>query len=503
MKKSIQKVISATMLFCAISTANNSYAQASSWQWADPVNGTGTNRGQSVATDASGNVYVTGVVKGTASFGTITVTTNAGSADVFIAKYDKAGNVIWAITQGGAGDDSGSGIGVDTSGNCYLTGVYASPAAFGTTTLSGQYGFNAKYDKNGNFQWANSFGPNGGDQGRGIAVSPGGNFYVSGNTSSKGFIAKYNNAGTQIWTKSASTTNAPAIAVAIDNLENSYITGNYTGSVNFGGSTVTSASGIEVYMAKFDVSGNNIGIGRKSISSGSSAFGIAADKAGNAYVCGTSDFISSFLVKFNGSGNSGWVKSIGSITGSSQLHDVDVNDSNFVYITGTGDGNGAYIAKYDTAGNQKWKTSATGVGSGQSNGISVDKEGSCYITGYGGGSSATFGTITMTYTSSGTNSIYVAKYGITGSNIGIFSQSVSDYKIQIYPNPNTGSFTVKLPLTLENSTIQILNMMGEIIYNKTLTDMDNRIDVSNVASGLYSISINNGNHVSTSKFIKQ
>jgi hypothetical protein len=59
-----------------------------------------------------------------------------GSDDVFVGKFDSNGNLIWARSGGGTGTDVGNGIAVDESGNLYVTGSFNGTATFGTTTLT-------------------------------------------------------------------------------------------------------------------------------------------------------------------------------------------------------------------------------------------------------------------------------------------------------------------------------------------------------------------------------
>src|SRR5688572_10836238 len=104
-----KKVLSLCMTICLTQL---SFAQVS-WQWAHPVNGKGTNRGQAIATDAQGNVYSTGVFKDTAMFGTIQLISNGNSPDVYISKYDKAGNILWVKSAGGSATLGDAGYGID------------------------------------------------------------------------------------------------------------------------------------------------------------------------------------------------------------------------------------------------------------------------------------------------------------------------------------------------------------------------------------------------------
>ena len=78
--------------------------------WARSSQGAGTNYGNSVTTDILGNCYVTGSFSYSPdiTFGTYTLTNvNSSTKDVFIVKYDSMGNVLWAQSAGGNGDDNG------------------------------------------------------------------------------------------------------------------------------------------------------------------------------------------------------------------------------------------------------------------------------------------------------------------------------------------------------------------------------------------------------------
>ncbi|MBI3656974.1 MAG: SBBP repeat-containing protein [Acidobacteria bacterium] len=65
-----------------------------------------------------------------------TLTCSSGREDIFLAKYDAAGNVLWARRAGGSDDDLANGVAVDGSGNAYVTGFFDGTATFGTTTLT-------------------------------------------------------------------------------------------------------------------------------------------------------------------------------------------------------------------------------------------------------------------------------------------------------------------------------------------------------------------------------
>ncbi len=102
--------------------------------WVRQAGGGDLDQGFAIASDNSGNVVVTGFFVGTATFGDTTLTSTF--KDVFIAKYDTDGSFIQAVQTGEAGIDEANGIATDGLGNTYITGLFEGPVSFGTTVLN-------------------------------------------------------------------------------------------------------------------------------------------------------------------------------------------------------------------------------------------------------------------------------------------------------------------------------------------------------------------------------
>ena len=103
-------------------------------QWAKKAGGTSSDYGRGIATDGSGNSLVTGSFYGTATFDAgednEIVLTSIGMKEIFVAKYDASGALVWAKKAGGISTDRGYGIATDGSGNSLVTGSFIGTATF-------------------------------------------------------------------------------------------------------------------------------------------------------------------------------------------------------------------------------------------------------------------------------------------------------------------------------------------------------------------------------------
>jgi hypothetical protein len=304
---------SATATFGSTTLTNNGFANifiakldsSGNWLWAKNAgySGCGTS-GNGIAVDASGNIYVTGDFSGSATFGSITLTSN-GDSDIFIAKLDSSGNWLWAKNAGGTDYDYGQGIAVDASGNSYVTGYFYDSATFGSTTLTnnGVYDiFIAKLDSSGNWLWAKNAGGSSNDSGNGIAVDASGNSYVTGYFDSNAtfgyttltsngdddiFVTKLDSSGNWLWAKKAGGTDYyEGCGIAVDASGNSYITGFFSDSATFGSTTLTSNGYCDIFIAKLDSSGNWLWAQNAGGTGSDWGHGIAVDAIGNSYVTG-------------------------------------------------------------------------------------------------------------------------------------------------------------------------------------------------------------------------
>ncbi|MCB0543503.1 MAG: tail fiber domain-containing protein [Saprospiraceae bacterium] len=272
--------------------------------WAIAGGGSGSDAGAGIATDALGYVYVTGWFSNTATFGSQSVA-SSGEEDVFVAKYDAAGNVMWVVSAGGANEDFGLDIATEAGGNVNISGFFQGTATFGSQTLTGsgqEDVFTAKFDAVGNVLWVASGGGSSQDYGNSLVADASGNVYVTGwftNAATFGsqtltsagsrdvFVVKYDPAGNVLWAADGGgTSNDLGQGITADAAGNVYVTGSFQGTATFGSQTATSTGVEDVFIAKYDAAGNVVwvaGAGGANTEIGNS---IAMDAAGNAYVTG-------------------------------------------------------------------------------------------------------------------------------------------------------------------------------------------------------------------------
>jgi len=149
------------------------YDTSGTIQWQRILGGASSDGGFSVDVDSSGNIYTFG----------FTQSEGAGNRDLLLAKYNSSGTIQWQRILGGGDYDTGGladSLAVDSSGNSYFTGWSQSTGAVGRDFIV------AKYDTSGTIQWQRFLGGASNDEGYSVAVDSSDNLYIFGDTQSTG-----------------------------------------------------------------------------------------------------------------------------------------------------------------------------------------------------------------------------------------------------------------------------------------------------------------------------
>jgi hypothetical protein len=436
----------------------------------------------------------------------------------FIAKFDSSGNVLWlkmgckvtpymgvSLTQGG--------IAVDSYKNIYvLSSYWDSLVTIGSYKLVNAHAGTsdilvAKYDSLGNEIWAKSFGGVGDDYGMAIGVGKKDDIYITGTFNSD--------------------------------------------SILFEGSTVKYSIGSapyynnpDLYIAKLDSDGS-IYWARSSIGSAAS-FAIATDDninglGGGIYICGavydSSIFQlgsfsfhkpymqqSSFLAKYDGNGNTVWVKNLYPATNPNsassrssfwglttdrchnvwtsgiRLDSILIDTGIFVHAPSVS-GN-TLIIEYSDAG-KELQYQAIPVLEDDNSGLSSDYNGNIYICEDAGGK-VTLGGVSLTPTIRN-EGMFVAKF-YPGSNCDFdtstnIQNTLDQNSLSCYPNPAVN--TLQITSTNKIQTISILNTIGQTVYTNTISTNKAEIDIQSLQPGLYFIQVIINGQKTVMNFVKE
>jgi Secretion system C-terminal sorting domain len=466
--------------------------------WAKSAGGSNNDAGYGISTDASGNVFVTGdFYSPSITFGTTTLTNAAGGKDdMFIVKYDALGNVLWAKSAGGSSPDAGFSIATDATGNVFVTGdFYSSAITFGAVTLTNAGRgniFTVKYDESGNVLWAKSGGGNWYDFASGIATDATGNVFVTGGFVSPAitfgtitlgnagscdiFIVKYDASGNVLWAKSEGGYDCDGGRdVSTDASGNVFVAGDFSSyKIPFGTTTFTKVGGNDIFIVKYDASGNVLWAKSAGGSGYDYGFGISSDAIGNVSVTGSFD---------------GSTIAIDAIT----LTNADTSNADI------------FILQFDASGNIFWAKSMGGSGSDQGYGISTDGSGDVCVTGYF--TSPTITSSSNNLTIAGYHDIFIMKLSgpvlttVTGGNNNAISANV-------YPNPFFSSATLKLNmLNPAKATVALTDVTGKVVYyfvqGITMNAGENTFNYpENLLPGVYIVKVFSEDAVESLKCVK-
>ncbi len=409
-------------------------------EWATRYNGPGNDedRAQAIATDSSGNIYITGQ-----SYGSGT------DWDYVTIKYNSAGIQQWIVRYNGPGndEDEAKAIEVDSSGSVYVTGhSLGSGTSYDYATI--------KYNSAGIQQWIARYNSPGNysDLANAIAIDDSGNVYVTGQSGGSTIYpdyatVKYNSSGVEQW---AAIYNGPgnqgdyAKAIATDSSGNVYVTGYGTGSgTSSDYATIKyNGSGIQQWATRYNGPGNGW----------DSAAAIALDSLGNVYVTGESAGLITYYdyatIKYNNVGVEQWVARYNTPENDSDSAEaITLDNSGNVYVTGQSIGSGSGLdyatVKYNNAGVEQWDARYNGPGnySDWANAIALDSVGNIYVTGYSEGSGTSSDYATIKYNGSGIEQ-WIARYNGTGNSADVASSIAIDNLRNIYiTGYSTGSGT--------------------------------------------------------------
>lgn len=260
------------------------YNAAGTLIWIRQFGGSNSDRAIDIATDNAGFVYVTGQFFGTVDFDGNIIQANGNSKNIFLVKLSPAGTALWAISEGGSGEENAYGVTTDQQNNVILTGQFA-----GNSTIAGQNFtsmnepvnnlpsndlFISKYDTNGNPLWVKVGIAEYEDRGTAVSCDDQNNILLIGQFSDTldfngqiinnggynvGFLTKLNPSGQTQWFRMIKAGMILPYGVAVNSSNEVVVTGDYLGTLQYtdpnGTSTIPNNYYRKVFALKTDSNG--------------------------------------------------------------------------------------------------------------------------------------------------------------------------------------------------------------------------------------------------------
>ncbi len=415
------------------------FAQLPVNTWAKNFGGSGDSKCTGMQVDKQNNVVMCGYFRGTVDFDPTAGVHNVsskGDADIYVAKLDPNGNLLWVATMGGNGLDQVNDLSLDSFGNVAISGQFTStdldadPDA-PTVLLQSQGAEDAfliYLDSNGHYKWAKSFGSFGTDRGANVVFDTNNNLIFTGyydgsidvggtalNSSggSNGFAVKYQNNGNLTWAINLGSSGNDAFrGLAVDSKNNIILSGYYNGTADFdplgSGHNLTNA-GDESFISEYGADGKLKWVNRISGTLYQNGSVICIDSKDNVYMAGSFNSginfdpnnpggtiypagdLSMFISKYTGAGNFQYAKVIGGQTSGAFCYQIAPDANNNIYITGYFSGSvdfnpdanvvanvnasgsrNLFLGKYDENGNFKWAFNAGDANCDGNFGIELD-----------------------------------------------------------------------------------------------------------------------------------
>lgn len=541
-------------LFITLFFVQISIAQIPDWEWVRTMDCHFNSWKRSVTVDNNGDaIVVIDFVGSSITFGDITLINDNPShyyAEIAIVKYDNQGNVLWARNYGGPKRDSPTALTTDSTGNIYITGQFEEAITFGSftlTTTTGQAGFIAKFDSNGNPVFAKkiieetSISPF-----HAIKTDNAGNVYLTGSfnsatatfgmisfenegwspniaTAQRPFVAKMDSMGNYIWVRVAKSTNnmtsgATALSLDIDAAGNVYSGGNFScATLMFGNQLLTKTTAAlsdnNMYLVKYDANGTEIwarNAGSNLENNGARLWAVKVDLEQNIYASGffsgniifqdtTLNAVGAnqlFTVKYDANGNVLWTKIPVNEPGVNQGHSLAIDENNDLYVAGTFTnnpqidfGNGVVLTNPDLTDGALFIAKFTPEGEAVWGKSIAPFNGICIVDLY----------------CKSQNELYISSsyaYPITFGNHtiekldGTYDQFLTKLsydalrttdwnqnKNKVYPNPVQDKLVISQPENFK--TYALYNLLGAKVTEGIIRPETGTIDFSSVSKGIY------------------
>lgn len=480
------------------------------------------------AIDASGNIYINGYATSTtaiASGGHQNI--NAGSQDAFLAKFNAAGNRLWATYYGGSNGDDAFACATDTDNNVYLAGNTSSTTGisfngFQNARASSTDAFLVKFNSAGTRLWGTYYGGLQTDHSYGCVAGNDGSVYLAGYTQSTSgiasaghqmtvngvndaFVVRFNAAGNRLWgTYFGGEGNEFLYSICRSNDASIYIVGSSASNtgIDMQGFQPIRGGMLDGFIAKFNENGSMRWSGYFGGPGNDNPMSVCSDATGNIYLAGNT-------------------LSTTGIASGTNVHQPAIGST-------AGGNSDAFITKIDGAdplpmkllsfqatlaglsANLKWTTS---------NELNLD-----YFEVQRSANTVNFVTVGKVFAvnptataeyqhtdlipSGGINTYQYRLKCVKDNGDSTFSKKIEVMlsetgMISVFPNPAHDKISVRLHNASEPSVVRIINLNGQVLFNKSFTTGFFEIPVNMLSTGMYILEAKTSSGTFAKRFIKK
>lgn len=523
-------------------------AQTPVWIWSNATGGRSSSDAPlSTVKDNAGNVYISGEFEGTVNIGGTSYTA-VGANDVFLSKYDAAGNHLWTSTYGGANNFMfAGGIAIDASNNVYVTGTFTN-----RLDVAGNIYFTNNFTKdvylikvspNGGALWAKVMGGLGSEDAKCIAIN-GTSVYIAGSynqtftvdaavfpatpaNNTNAFVLSADTGGTGIWAAHGGGSAMDVVNSISASATSVYIGGYIQGAATFGSLSIPgSGSDNDMLLAKLVPStGAFVWAKGAGAASTDQINSVGQDANDNVYCCGSflatvsfgggvtlaetgfpqGAYGDGFIAKYNSTGTCQWARKIGGNSDDITAN-IAVAPNGSVYGIGyfrlaatasststptqsvtTVGGADFYAVKYSPTGSLLWLIRGGQTSDDKGRCITLDDNGFCFLAG-NFFNTLTLGTLPGIIANPSLFTPFIAR--LNGFSVGLNDIS-NDVKVNVFPNPTSDVVNFEMPKGTYINSIEVFNIAGQLMMNQNFNlPMQNAsINVSELSTGNYKVRV--------------
>jgi len=500
-----------------IFSATTAFAQPNV-QWSQNFGGSGDDNISGVVQATDGNY----VMAGTSNSSDGDLSSNSGTWDVWLAKFNNSGTVLWEYSYGGSLADQAIDLISTADGGYAIVGYTNSTDGDVSNTQGLRDVWVLKFDAVGTLQWEETFGGSWNDYGYAIDQTSDGGYIVAGTTQSDDgdvvgqygqydvWVIKLSASGSLQWQNTIGGTDYEEARSVEQTSDGGYIVCGRSGSSD--GDISVNLGDWDTWVAKLDASGAIVW--EKSFGGTSTDYGFQVRQttdggyivAGSTYsedvdVVGAHDGVELWNVKLDASGNMEWQHPMGGWSSDWGSDILETADGGFLTVGSSRSDDGdltenrggldVWLIKTDAAGSILWQFTTGGTSADEGYYLAPTMDGG-YIIG-----ANTLSDDVDVNGNYGSRDIWIVK--VEPEPVGI--DELSSNEMTVGPVPAKEQVLLTLSQPVQNAPLELVDNSGRTVWRSTMQGTQKMIPLQILVSGVYHLSVQLLNGVMTRRIV--